>query len=109
MPPAAALAVMGKAGGALIAVIVLMAITSSGSAEMVAVSSLITYDIYRVFCNKKATGECHKLRQAELNSMFTLSACDVCTWLMPLRVGFAALRSQSAEPPLAPPNPNRKV
>ncbi len=56
MPPAAALAVLGKGGGALIAVIVLMAITSSGSAEMVAVSSLLTYDIYRVFWNKKATG-----------------------------------------------------
>jgi len=50
------LAVLGKGGGALIAVIVLMAITSSGSAEMVAVSSLLTYDIYKVFWNKKATG-----------------------------------------------------
>jgi len=48
--------VLGKGGGALIAVIVLMAITSSGSAEMVAVSSLLTYDIYKVFLNKKATG-----------------------------------------------------
>jgi len=57
VPPAAALAVLGKGGGALIAVIVLMAITSSGSAEMVAVSSLLTYDIYKVFWNKKATGE----------------------------------------------------
>ena len=47
---------LGKGGGALIAVIVLMAITSSGSAEMVAVSSLLTYDIYKVFWNKKPTG-----------------------------------------------------
>ena len=77
VPPAAALAVLGKGGGALIAVIVLMAITSSGSAEMVAVSSLLTYDIYKVFWNKKATG-------LHLHHWFFVycMTCSTCTALL---------------------------
>ena len=34
-----------------------MAITSTGSAEQIAVSSLIAYDIYKKYINPKATGE----------------------------------------------------
>jgi len=34
-----------------------MAVTSAGSAELIAVSSLITYDIYRTYINPEATGE----------------------------------------------------
>ena len=33
-----------------------MAITSTGSAECIAVSSLVAYDIYREYFNKNATG-----------------------------------------------------
>lgn len=31
--------------------------TASGSAEQIAVSSLISYDVYRSYINKKATGK----------------------------------------------------
>lgn len=31
--------------------------TASGSAEQIAVSSLISYDVYRTYINKKATGK----------------------------------------------------
>merc|ERR1712193_553726 len=34
-----------------------MAITSTGSAEGIAVSSLVAYDIYRTYINKDATGK----------------------------------------------------
>jgi hypothetical protein len=34
-----------------------MAITSTGSAEQIAVSSIVSYDIYRKYINPKATGE----------------------------------------------------
>ena len=34
-----------------------MAVTASGSAEQIAVSSLISYDVYRTYINKKATGK----------------------------------------------------
>ncbi|CAI5963936.1 unnamed protein product [Closterium sp. NIES-64] len=56
VPPAAAVALMGDAGAVLILVMVFMAVTSAGSAELLAVSSLMTYDIYRTYINPKATG-----------------------------------------------------
>lgn len=33
-----------------------MAVTAAGSAEQIAVSSLISYDVYRMYVNRKATG-----------------------------------------------------
>ena len=41
----------------LIVIVVFMAVTSSGSAELVAVSSLVSYDVYRTYINPKATGK----------------------------------------------------
>ncbi|KAK9812194.1 hypothetical protein WJX73_003550 [Symbiochloris irregularis] len=52
VPAAAGLAILGKGGGVVVAIMVLMAITSSGSAEMVAISSLLTYDVYIPFIRK---------------------------------------------------------
>jgi len=37
----------------LVIVIVFMAVTSSGASEMVAVSSLFTFDVYRRYINPK--------------------------------------------------------
>lgn len=34
-----------------------MAVTSSGSAELIAVSSLFTYDVYRTYINPEATAK----------------------------------------------------
>jgi len=57
VPPAAAVHFMGKAGAAAITIMLFMAITSTGSAEQIAVSSLVSYDVYRKYINPKATGE----------------------------------------------------
>ncbi len=40
--------VLGQGGVILMLIIIFMAVTSAGSAEMMAVSSLFTYDIYKV-------------------------------------------------------------
>jgi len=40
----------------MIAIMLFMAIVSTGSAESIAVSSLVSYDIYRKYINPKATG-----------------------------------------------------
>merc|ERR1719393_1008875 len=56
LPPAAA-AVLGGRGMAILMIIMLfMAITSTGSAECIAVSSLWSYDFYRAYINPNATG-----------------------------------------------------
>ncbi|CAI5528189.1 unnamed protein product [Closterium sp. Naga37s-1] len=57
VPPATAVALMGNWGAVLILVMLFMAVTSAGSAELVAVSTLVTYDIYRTYINPKANGK----------------------------------------------------
>ena len=56
VPPASASVMMGKGGGIFMIIMLFMAITSTGSAECIAVSSLVAYDIYREYFNPKATG-----------------------------------------------------
>jgi urea-proton symporter len=55
--PAAAATLMGEVGAILVLVMLFMAVTSAGSAELIAVSSLITYDVYRTYKNPRATGK----------------------------------------------------
>ena len=55
--PAAATALMGEIGAVLVLTMLFMAVTSAGSAELIAVSSIITYDIYRTYKNPNATGK----------------------------------------------------
>jgi len=57
VPPAVATHLMGNAGAGLILTMLFMAIVSTGSAESIAVSSLVSYDIYREYINPEATGE----------------------------------------------------
>lgn len=56
VPPATATFMLGNAGAWLIAIMLLMAVTSTANSELIAVSSLISYDIYRAYINPKATG-----------------------------------------------------
>ncbi|KAG0570237.1 hypothetical protein M758_6G141600 [Ceratodon purpureus] len=57
VPPATAVALMGKSGAILLLTMLFMAVTSAGSSELIAFSSLCTYDIYRTYINPKATGK----------------------------------------------------
>ncbi|XP_050264617.1 urea-proton symporter DUR3-like isoform X2 [Quercus robur] len=57
VPPATAIALMGKGGSVLLLTMLFMAVTSAGSSELIAVSSLCTYDIYRTYINPEADGK----------------------------------------------------
>merc|ERR1719361_2310829 len=57
VPPAVATELLGDAGSVLILIMLFMAIVSTGSAESIAVSSLVSYDIYRTYFKPDATGE----------------------------------------------------
>ncbi len=57
VPPAVADYLMGDAGAVLILIMLFMAIVSTGSAESIAVSSLVAYDMYREYINPEATGK----------------------------------------------------
>jgi SSS family transporter len=55
--PAAAVALLGKSGAIASLAMVFMACTSAMSAQLIAVSSIITYDIYKAYINPSATGK----------------------------------------------------
>ena len=57
VPAATAVAIMGPMGGILVLIMLFMAVTAAGSAELIAVASLMTYDIYRTYFNPEATGK----------------------------------------------------
>lgn len=57
VPAATAIALLGKGGSVLLLTMLFMAVTSAGSSELIAVSSLCTYDIYRTYINPGATGK----------------------------------------------------
>jgi urea-proton symporter len=54
--PTAASQVLGEVGAILLLTMLFTAVTSAGSAELISVSSLITYDVYRTYLKPSATG-----------------------------------------------------
>ncbi|KAJ3517073.1 hypothetical protein NLJ89_g741 [Agrocybe chaxingu] len=52
---AAAAALLGKAGAAALLVLLFLAVTSASSAELIAVSTILTYDVYKAYINPRAT------------------------------------------------------
>ncbi len=57
VPPAVAQHLLGRGGSVLILIMLFMAVTSTGAAEQIAVSSLLSYDVYRTYINPAATGK----------------------------------------------------
>lgn len=55
--PNAAVALMGKSGAVATLIMVFMAITSAMSAELISISSIFTYDIYKGYINPNASGK----------------------------------------------------
>jgi len=52
--PTAAAALLGKGGAAAMLVLLFLAVTSATSAELIAVSSILTYDVYKHYINPNA-------------------------------------------------------
>jgi len=57
VPPAVATHLFGSGGSIMMTVMLFMAIVSTGSAEGIAVSSLVAYDVYRTYINPQADGK----------------------------------------------------
>jgi Na+/proline symporter len=53
--PATAIALLGKGGAGLMLLLLFMAVTSSTSAELIAVSSLLTFDVCKTYIKPRAT------------------------------------------------------
>ncbi|KAI1101274.1 Na+/solute symporter [Jackrogersella minutella] len=55
--PYAAVALLGKGGAVATLLIIFMAVTSATSSELIAVSSIFTYDLYRTYFKPDASGK----------------------------------------------------
>ncbi|KAH9897323.1 Sodium:solute symporter family-domain-containing protein [Xylariomycetidae sp. FL2044] len=54
--PYAAVGLLGHSGAVCTLIMIFMAVTSATSAQLIAVSSIFTYDIYQTYVNPKASG-----------------------------------------------------
>ena len=91
--PAAAVALMGELGAIMVLTMLFMAVTSAGSAELIAVSSLVTYDLYRTYSNPNATGkQLVKVSRATIVAFgLGMGALAVVLLAMGLSLGFVYL------------------
>ena len=91
--PAAATALMGELGAIMVLTMLFMAVTSAGSAELIAVSSLVTYDLYRTYSNPNATGkQLVKVSRATIVAFgLGMGALAVVLLAMGLSLGFVYL------------------
>jgi Na+/proline symporter len=55
--PFAAVKMLGSSGAAMTVVLVFMAVTSSFSAQLIAVSSIVTYDLFEAYIKPDASGK----------------------------------------------------
>ena len=55
--PNAARALLGNGGAAATLLLIELAVTSASSAELIAVSSIFTYDVYQTYFNPNASGK----------------------------------------------------
>ncbi|KAF8587633.1 Na+/solute symporter [Ramaria rubella] len=53
--PAAAAALLGKSGAAALLIVLFLAVTSATAAELIAVSAILTFDVYKRYLNPRAT------------------------------------------------------
>jgi len=107
VPPAAASVMGGRGLGILMIIMLFMAITSTGSAECIAVSSLVAYDVYRGYINKNATGKQILFVSRVVIVVFGLLQGVLSAWLLGMGVGigwvytFMGTLCGSAVPPIA--------
>ena len=68
---------ISHAGAVLIIIIVFMAVTSSGASEMVAISSLFTFDVYRRYIDPKVRPS-HTLHTHQQGTLRVVGCCRAC-------------------------------
>lgn len=72
--PSAAAALLGKSGAAAMLVLLYLAVTSATSAQLIAVSSVLTYDVWKVYINPRASSQ----------QLFWVSHISVGLWAVAL-------------------------
>lgn len=79
--PFGAVALLGKQGAVALLLTLFMAVTSSASSELIAVSSILTFDVYKVYFKPHATPEQLINISHMMICVFGLvMACVACIW-----------------------------
>ncbi|CAG8512176.1 16999_t:CDS:2 [Funneliformis caledonium] len=103
--PLAATALLGKAGSFAVLVLVFMAVTSAASAELAAVSSIYTYDIYRTYIRPDALGK-QVIRQSHISVVtfgIIMGALATALGFINIDLGYAYLLSGIISSPAVVP------
>ncbi|RVD88375.1 uncharacterized protein DFL_002562 [Arthrobotrys flagrans] len=91
--PNVAVALMGQTGGLIALVLLFLAVSSAFSSELVAVSSIFTYDVYRTYINPNASGR--RLRNlshiAVVGFSFFIAGFSVGLWYIGISLGYLYL------------------
>ncbi|KAK6350988.1 hypothetical protein TWF718_004166 [Orbilia javanica] len=91
--PNVAVALMGQEGGLIALVLLFLAVSSAFSSELVAVSSIFTYDVYRTYINPNASGR--RLRNlshiAVVGFSFFIAGFSVGLWYIGISLGYLYL------------------
>ncbi|KAK6502892.1 hypothetical protein TWF481_007932 [Arthrobotrys musiformis] len=91
--PNVAVALMGQQGGLIALVLLFLAVSSAFSSELVAVSSIFTYDVYRTYINPNASGR--RLRNlshiAVVGFSFFIAGFSVGLWYIGISLGYLYL------------------
>ncbi|RFU24416.1 hypothetical protein B7463_g11916, partial [Scytalidium lignicola] len=79
--PFGAVALLGKPGAIALLITLFMAVTSSSSSELIAVSSILTFDVYKVYVRPHATPEqLIKISHIMICVFGFIMACFACIW-----------------------------
>ncbi|KAJ7192584.1 solute symporter family transporter [Mycena pura] len=79
--PLAASALLGKGGAVALLIVLFMAVTSCASAELIAVSSILTFDVYKTYARPAATPQQLILVSHIMICVFGLTmAIFACIW-----------------------------
>ncbi|KAF3918849.1 hypothetical protein ABW20_dc0102137 [Dactylellina cionopaga] len=91
--PNVAVALMGQEGALIALVLLFLAVSSAFSSELVAVSSIFTYDVYRTYINPEASGR--RLRNlshiAVVVFSFFIAGFSVGLWYIGISLGYLYL------------------
>lgn len=91
--PYAAVALMGKGGAIATLLMVFLAVTSAFSSELVATSSIFTYDVYRTYLRPDASGKSLVWMSHVCMVLFSIIICCVSTglWYTGISMGYLYL------------------
>ncbi|KAI0736599.1 Sodium:solute symporter family-domain-containing protein [Fomitopsis betulina] len=80
--PAGVVALLGKGGAVAMLVLLFMAVTSAASSEMIATSSILTFDLYQIHINPDASPESLiRVSHIMVGAWAIIMSCVACLWI----------------------------